>query len=231
MELLQPTKNHRVTQVFGDRKNVYGGIGHTGTDFGAQTAGQAGDDVLVVDQAKVIQVAYDADGYGNYVDLQLENWTEQDHSPIKVTCRYAHLVQAKVAVGDRVHMGDVVGFMGNTGWSDAAHLHFELRINGKVVDPLPYLTLSYNEFMNELQKLRQDHEDFFAAYGENNGKVNDKLAGVDGRLDKQSDRINAAVEDASDSNKVLRGRVEKTIGKELEKLTAEEREAIVGVKA
>ena len=224
MELLQPTKNHRITQVFGARKEVYGGIGHTGNDFGAEQAGVAGDDVLAVDQGRVARTGYDDGGYGNYVDLRLTNWTDPNND---IIARYAHLKTVNVQAGDDVHMGDVIGLMGNTGWSDAAHLHFEVLVNGKPTDPLPNLTLSYNEFMNELKQLRKDHEDFFAAYGKNNGEVDARFDGIDGRLNKQSDRINSAVEDAKDGNIVLRTRVEKTLtgGKELEKLTSEEKEA------
>lgn len=225
MELLQPTKNHRVTQHFGERKEVYGGIGHTGVDLGPFVPGKEGDSILAPDRGLVIRNTYDVDGYGNYIDLRLLNWINPNTD---IVARFGHLLKSLVKTGDTVNMGDEIGLMDSTGWSSGDHLHFEIRINGKPVDPEPYLTLTYNEFMNQLQQLRKDHEDAFAATGKQFGEVNERLTTVDGRLNNQSTRINEAVNEAKDGNKILRVRVEKTIGKELEKLSSDEREKAVG---
>lgn len=58
-----------------------------------------------------------------------------------VTSHYAHMQYGslKVAAGDTVKVGDVVGNTGNTGHSFGAHLHFEIIINGSTIDPLPWL--------------------------------------------------------------------------------------------
>jgi murein DD-endopeptidase MepM/ murein hydrolase activator NlpD len=69
-------------------------------------------------------------GYGNYTCI--------DHGGGLATC-YAHQSSYAVSGGAAVSQGQVIGYVGNTGHSFGAHLHFEVRINGNPVDPLGYL--------------------------------------------------------------------------------------------
>ena len=69
-------------------------------------------------------------GYGNLVEL--------DHGG-GVTTRYAHLSAYTVAAGQRVSAGALLGFQGSTGNSTGVHLHFEVRLDGASVDPVPWL--------------------------------------------------------------------------------------------
>ncbi len=68
--------------------------------------------------------------YGNVVTLDHGDGTET---------RYAHLSAVLVRVGQALRQGDVLGRVGSTGASTGPHLHFEVRFDGRAVDPLPYL--------------------------------------------------------------------------------------------
>jgi murein DD-endopeptidase MepM/ murein hydrolase activator NlpD len=84
--------------------------------------------------------------YGNYI--QIEHGGE-------LQTRYAHLSGYAVAAGDRVHKGDLIGYVGSTGRSTGPHLHYEVRVAGEAVDPTPYLA---GEMSSEQLALIVDHE-------------------------------------------------------------------------
>jgi murein DD-endopeptidase MepM/ murein hydrolase activator NlpD len=109
----------RVHPIFGTRRM------HTGLDIG----GRSGEPIYAAKGGTVIFAGWRG-GYGNAVVV--------DHGGGFSTL-YAHQSKIAVQVGDVVSLGDVVGHVGNTGWSTAPHLHYELRLNGKPIDPLPYL--------------------------------------------------------------------------------------------
>jgi murein DD-endopeptidase MepM/ murein hydrolase activator NlpD len=56
-----------------------------------------------------------------------------------VETRYAHMSRLAVAAGERVHKGDVIGYVGTTGRSTGPHLHYEVRVGGEAVNPIPYM--------------------------------------------------------------------------------------------
>jgi murein DD-endopeptidase MepM/ murein hydrolase activator NlpD len=70
-------------------------------------------------------------GYGNTVLIDHGNG---------IATMYAHCQSISVKVGQRIKQGDTVGLIGNTGRTTTHHIHFEVRKNGKPVDPVPYLT-------------------------------------------------------------------------------------------
>jgi len=68
--------------------------------------------------------------YGLYVSI--------DHGADLET-RYAHMSRIAVADGDRVEKGDIIGYVGSTGRSTGPHLHYEVRVAGMPVNPIPYM--------------------------------------------------------------------------------------------
>jgi len=70
--------------------------------------------------------------YGNYIVI--------NHGGNKATL-YGHMTHFNVKKGDTVAQGDVIGFVGSTGYSTGPHLHFEILIDGKNVNPIDYFTL------------------------------------------------------------------------------------------
>jgi murein DD-endopeptidase MepM/ murein hydrolase activator NlpD len=101
---------------------------HEGIDIAAAegTPIRAAADGSVI----LMQSEYESGGYGNYTCI--------DHGGGLSTC-YAHQSSFATSVGAQVGQGDLIGYVGNTGHSYGAHLHFEVRINGAPTDPLGYL--------------------------------------------------------------------------------------------
>jgi murein DD-endopeptidase MepM/ murein hydrolase activator NlpD len=99
---------------------------HTGLDL----VEPFGSPIYAADDGVVALVGSSSSGYGNYVVIA--------HSGGLDTL-YGHLATALVKVGQAVTQGQPVGLEGSTGNSTGAHVHFELRINQKPIDPTPYL--------------------------------------------------------------------------------------------
>ncbi len=128
-----PMTGARVTQPFGPSALVLEpSLGpyphfHTGIDIAAPL----GSPVLAAADGIVVAVAHTSVGYGNYVMIA--------HGGGVITL-YAHLLETDVSLGDRVARGKKIGLEGSSGLSTGPHLHFEVRINDQVVDPMRYLT-------------------------------------------------------------------------------------------
>ena len=103
---------------------------HNGIDIGATT----GAPVVASNAGTVITASY-VGSYGNVVMI--------DHGGGVVT-NYAHGSKILVEVGQVVERGEVIMEAGSTGLSTGPHLHFEIKINGTFVNPLPYLTGTNN---------------------------------------------------------------------------------------
>ena len=113
--------NGPLTSPFGMR---WGRL-HAGIDIAAAT----GTPIRAAASGRVILMA-PTGGYGNYTCLR-------HRAPVS-TC-YAHQSRFGTSLGASVRQGDVIGFVGNTGHSFGNHLHFEVRIDGRPVDPRDYL--------------------------------------------------------------------------------------------
>ncbi|WP_281283430.1 M23 family metallopeptidase [Palleronia caenipelagi] len=118
----------RFTSGFGPRW----GRMHNGTDF----AGAHGTPIYSTADG-VITFAGRQSGYGNIVKIQHE---------FGIETRYAHLSRIRVKVGQRVSRGDRIGDMGNTGRSTGTHLHYEVRVNGRAVNPMTFIKAARNVF-------------------------------------------------------------------------------------
>ena len=117
-----------ITSGYGMRMHPIFGVYrlHTGVDIGAPL----GSIIVAANEGVVILSEYSS-SYGNYVMI--------DHGGGVITL-YAHGLESWVEVGQEVKKGDEIMLVGSTGWSTGPHLHFEVRINGETLDPLPYIT-------------------------------------------------------------------------------------------
>jgi len=101
---------------------------HKGIDISNH---RSGDAVVATADGQVVAAEFTYD-YGNYIIIR--------HKHGYYT-RYAHLQQFRVRVGQRVQQNEVIGYIGNTGISTGAHLHYEVHVGSDVVDPYRYITL------------------------------------------------------------------------------------------
>jgi murein DD-endopeptidase MepM/ murein hydrolase activator NlpD len=116
----------KVTSGFGRRSLKIGSSNHQGIDI----EGKKGDPIYAADGGVVIAAGDKKNGYGNMVQIQ------HDNGDITL---YAHNSELVVAEGDLVYRGQQIAKMGSTGTASGVHCHFELRINGKPVNPAKYL--------------------------------------------------------------------------------------------
>jgi murein DD-endopeptidase MepM/ murein hydrolase activator NlpD len=120
-QLIWPV-NGPITGVFGEARP---GHMHAGIDISAPN----GTPIRAADSGRVVLMSF-VGGYGNYTCVQ--------HTGSMSTC-YAHQSRFGTSSGAAVRQGQVIGFVGSTGHSTGAHLHFEVRINGSPVNPMGYL--------------------------------------------------------------------------------------------
>lgn len=116
-----PTASNRITQYYGG--------GHGGVDIGAS----AGTPIYAAAEGNVrVSGWHDHPySYGNYVVI--------DHGGGMSTV-YGHMSSRACSTGEYVQQGDVIGYVGNTGYSFGNHLHFEVRVNGGRTNPMNYFS-------------------------------------------------------------------------------------------
>ena len=121
-----------VSQSFGENPALYqrfGLSGHNGLDF----ACPPGTPVRAAAAGLCARRGDDPHGYGLFILLE-----HTAAGGLRYATLYAHLQAAAVAPGQTAQAGEVVGLSGNSGFSSGPHLHFELRLDGKAVDPAPF---------------------------------------------------------------------------------------------
>jgi murein DD-endopeptidase MepM/ murein hydrolase activator NlpD len=118
----------KINNEFGFRRNPFGGRTyefHPGMDID----GERGDIVIAPANGTIIKAAFTG-GYGNMVEI--------DHG-YGLTSRYGHLSKIEAEVGDTVTRGQLIAYIGSTGRSTGPHLHYELRLNDKSINPRHFL--------------------------------------------------------------------------------------------
>ncbi len=122
-----PIRSGYITSTFGFRKDPYRGRGafHKGVDF----AGARGSPVLAVAEG-VVTFSGKQSGYGNLVEIR--------HNDGLVT-RYGHCQKLLVSEGAVINRGQTIATLGSTGRSTGPHVHFEVLVGGKQVNPLTYI--------------------------------------------------------------------------------------------
>ncbi|HEY0326714.1 MAG TPA: M23 family metallopeptidase [Allosphingosinicella sp.] len=125
---MMPVQGARWTSSFGVRSDPFRGRAamHGGIDM----AGPVGTPIYATADGTVAAADWNSGGYGNLVEL--------GHGA-GIATRYGHLSRIMVRSGERVRRGQVIGLMGSTGRSTGSHLHYEVRIDGRAVNPLPFL--------------------------------------------------------------------------------------------
>jgi murein DD-endopeptidase MepM/ murein hydrolase activator NlpD len=123
----RPVRDIVFSSAFGVRSDPFRGSAamHSGIDL----AGPLGTPVYATADGVVGRAGW-ASGYGNLVELEHGKGIET---------RYGHLSKILVRVGQRVKRGDLIAKMGSTGRSTGSHLHYEVRLDGRAVNPLPFL--------------------------------------------------------------------------------------------
>ena len=122
-----PAADRRITSAFGYRSDPFTrrSAMHSGIDF----KGAMGSPIYAAATGEV-SFAGRKSGYGKCVEITHANG---------IVTRYAHLSRIDVTVGQPIDAGETLGGLGSTGRSTGPHLHFEVRINGKAVNPRPFL--------------------------------------------------------------------------------------------
>lgn len=118
----------KINNEFGFRRNPFGGRSyefHAGMDID----GERGDLVVAPANGTVVKASWSG-GYGNMIEIE--------HAP-GLTTRYGHLSKLEVNEGDTVTRGQLIALVGSTGRSTGPHLHYELRLNDKPINPRRFL--------------------------------------------------------------------------------------------
>ncbi len=108
------------------------GLRWGGSDFhpGMDIANDLGTPIVATADGVVEYAGWDSGGYGNMVDINHGNG---------IMTRYGHASQVIVSSGQSVKRGQIIAYMGSTGFSTGPHVHYEVHVNGQKVNPISYL--------------------------------------------------------------------------------------------
>jgi len=128
------TSRFRYSSPFGYRNDPKGAGRrfHAGMDMAAPV----GTPILATGDGTVIRAGW-VNGYGKMVEIRHD---------FGIETRYGHMSRIRVEVGDKVSRGDQIGDMGSTGRSTGSHLHYEVRVGDKVVNPMTFIKAGRDVF-------------------------------------------------------------------------------------
>ena len=135
----EPVHGTNFTSGFGVRTDPFRGRAamHAGIDL----AGPLGSPIYATADGVVDRAEWNNGGYGNLVEI--------DHGH-GIQTRYGHLTRYIVSAGEHVKRGQLIAYMGSTGRSTGSHLHYEVRLDGKAVNPIPFMQSS--DFLQSVQR-------------------------------------------------------------------------------
>ncbi len=135
----KPVKTAEFTSGYGIRSDPFQGRAarHQGIDLAAPL----GTPIYATADGVVTDAGYNKGGYGNLIKL--------DHGR-GIETRYGHLSAILVRAGQHVTRGQQIGRMGSTGRSTGSHLHYEVRIDARAVNPIPFM--KSNDYLLAMQK-------------------------------------------------------------------------------
>ena len=135
----KPVRTAEFTSGYGTRTDPFrgGAARHQGIDLAAPV----GTPIYATAEGTVNEAGYNSGGYGNLIKL--------DHGK-GIETRYGHLSAIMVKAGQRVTRGQQIGRMGSTGRSTGSHLHYEVRIDGRAVNPIPFM--KSNDYLLAMQQ-------------------------------------------------------------------------------
>ncbi|MEA1072827.1 M23 family metallopeptidase [Sphingomonas sp. LY160] len=135
----KPVRTANFTSGYGIRNDPFRGAAakHAGIDLAAPI----GTPIYATADGVVTTSEYNSGGYGNLIKL--------DHGR-GIETRYGHLSSMAVRSGQRVTRGQMIGRMGSTGRSTGSHLHYEVRIDGRAVNPIPFM--KSNDYLLAMQR-------------------------------------------------------------------------------
>jgi murein DD-endopeptidase MepM/ murein hydrolase activator NlpD len=149
---IQPVRNENLKHMasgFGYRTDPFTKARkmHEGMDFTAKQ----GTPIFATGDGVVTEANDRASGYGNHIVIRHGYGYET---------LYAHLSKYNCKPGQRIKRGDIIGFVGSTGRSEAPHLHYEVHKNGKVVNPLNfyYGNISAVEYVAISKQANQENQ-------------------------------------------------------------------------
>lgn len=124
----KPLQTAVFTSGYGYRDDPF----HHGSDFhpGIDLAAPIGTPIHATADGTIVAAGWNNGGYGNMVEI--------DHGK-GIHTRYGHMSRVLVSDGEHVTRGQVIGLVGSTGHSTGAHCHYEVRIDNKPVNPIPFM--------------------------------------------------------------------------------------------